>query len=146
MSESESMMSESLGSIVVDMLNKQLVNPQCHHCGKYGHRKADCRSKAKEDSSPPAHTRSTKPPQSPKTAEKQVSFYSTFGTMPDDGDEISEVPHRKCNVTLRDIGGYHISLLATPTSIQPTSSEAIFDTGATGTIIIWAPALTDIAT
>ena len=107
---------------------------------------AGCRKKAKEEYSLPPHARYTKPVKSDKTVEKQVSFYSTFGTMPDEGDDHSDIHHRKCNVTFQDIGECHISLPVTTTSIQPTSTEAIFDTGATGSIITWAPALTDIET
>ena len=64
--------------------------------------------------------------------------------MPDNDEENYEVPQRKCNVTVKGTDAYEISLPASHTWIQP--SEAIFDTGATGTINIWAPALTDIAT
>ena len=131
------------------IVSKASFDGECHHCGKYGHRMADCRKKAKEESSLPPHKKYTKPVKSDKTAEKQVSFYSTFGTMPDEGDDYSDIHHRKCNVTFQDMGECHISLpdvTVTTTSIQPTSTEAIFDTGATGSIITWAPALTDIET
>jgi hypothetical protein len=69
--------------------------------------------------------------------------------MPDDGDEDYDGLSRRCNVTLKGpifTGGCQTILRATKTSIQPISTEAIFDTGATGTIIIWAPALTNIET
>ena len=124
--------------------NKTRFEGECHHCGKYGHRMADCRAKAREESDALPHPRQAKQNQFQKTPDKQVSFYSTFGTMPDDCEENHEVPQRKCNLTLKDTDGYEISLPVTDTSILP--SEAIFDTGATGTIINWAPALTAIAT
>ena len=128
------------------IISKARFDGECHHCGKYGHRMADCRSRAKEESSLPQHTKYVKPVKSDKPVEKQVSFYSTFGTMPDEGDDHSDIHHRKCNITFQNTGEHHISLPVTTTSIQPTSTEAIFDTGATGSIITWAPALNDIET
>jgi hypothetical protein len=57
------------------------------NCGKYGHRKSDCMSKAKTEAKPPTNTRYTRTSQPQGEADKHVSFFSTFGSMPDDGDE-----------------------------------------------------------
>ena len=127
--------------------SKTRFEGECHHCGKYGHRINDCRAKAREESIAPPHPQKSKQNRFQKTPDKQVSFYSSFGAMPDNDEENYEVPQRKCNVTVKGTQCYDISL---PTSHTPTTSiqpsEAIFDTGATGTIITWAPALTGIAT
>ena len=69
--------------------------------------------------------------------------------MHDEEDEEMEDDDRRCNVALKGSppdDGDGISLQATRTSIQPSSTEAIFDTGATGTIITSADVLSEIWT
>ena len=122
---------------------------ECFNCGKYGHRKAECRSKAKTESTPSHRTKYVKQAQPQSDADKHVSFYSAFGSMPDDGNENCDGLSRQCNLVLKVpelTGGCQTSLRATVTSIQPTTSFVLFDTGATGSIITWEPALTEIET
>ena len=69
--------------------------------------------------------------------------------MHDEEDEEMEDDDRRCNVALKRSppdDGDGISLQATRTSIQPSSTEAIFDNGATGTIITSADVLSEIWT
>jgi hypothetical protein len=64
-------------------------------------RKANCRSKAKTEAKPPTNTRYTITSQPQGEADKHVSFCSTFGSMPDHGDEEHDCHTRRCNVTLK---------------------------------------------
>ena len=69
--------------------------------------------------------------------------------MHDEEDEEMKDDDRRCNVGLKGSppdDGDGVSLQATRTSIQPLSTEAIFDTGATGTIIASADVLSEIWT
>jgi hypothetical protein len=119
--------------------DKPKFEGECFNCGKYDHRKAECRSKAKTESASPKHTKYVKQAKPHSDTDKHVSFYSAFGSMPDDGDENCDGLTRQCIVTLKVqvlTGGYQTSLRATETSIQPTKSLLLFDTGATGSIII----------
>jgi Zinc knuckle len=98
---------------------------ECYNCGKYGHRKADCGNKAKTKAKLPKNTRYTKMSQPQGEADKRVSFYLTFGSTPNDGDEEH---NDRCIVTLiglKPTGGCQTSLRATKTSIQPISTVAI---------------------
>ena len=127
--------------------DKTKFEGECFNCGKYGHRKVDCRSKPKAESAPSQNTRYQKPNQPQSGTDKHVSFYSTFGSMHDDEDEYCDVPDHTCNVTIKGhvlTGGCQTSLPANKSSIQPKSTEAIFDTGATGTIITCADVLHEI--
>ena len=67
--------------------------------------------------------------------------------MHDEEDEEMEDDDRRCNVVLKGSppdDGDVISLQAAKTSIQPSPTEAIFETGATGTIITSAEVLSEI--
>ena len=69
--------------------------------------------------------------------------------MHDEEDEEMEDYDRRCNVALKGSppdDGDGISLQATRTSIQPSSTEANVDTGTTGTIITSADGLSEVWT
>jgi hypothetical protein len=113
---------------------------KCHNCGKLGHLKKECRGKKKD---PPTYSRIA----SAAIADygdvnNESSFYSTFGQMYDKEDDINY--ERYCNIALTSTPGAtstlgaKISLPAHQTSIQPdpiTTTEVVWDTGATGSIV-----------
>ena len=111
----------------------------CYTCGKLGHYSSDC--KVKKATGPPAsHNVSAAIIHDNETE----SFYTTFGQMFDDEDIIT----RGCNTNIivstqpDAIEILHVEKLPP----QPRTTEAIFDTGATGTIIANAEVLSDIQT
>jgi Zinc knuckle len=81
--------------------DKPKFEGECFNCGKYGHRKAECRSKAKTESTPEQHTKYVKQAKPHSDTDKHVSFYFAFGSMPDDGDDNCDGLTRQCNVTLK---------------------------------------------
>jgi hypothetical protein len=68
---------------------------------KVVHRKAECRSKAKTESTPSHRTKYVKQAQPQSDADKHVSFYSAFGSMPDDGNKNCDDLIRQCNLVLK---------------------------------------------
>ena len=119
---------------------------ECFKCGKIGHRKSECRSKAKEE---PKAVKFEKTPEPTNKTINHSSYYTSFGNMHDEEDDEADDDYRTCNVALKGSLTGHgdgISLQASRTSIQPSPTEAIFDTGATGTIITSAEVLSEIWT
>ena len=111
----------------------------CYTCGKMGHYSSDC--KVKKAKGPPAtHNVSA----AIICDNETESFYTTFGQMFDDEDVIT----RGCNTniivsTMPDtVDILHAEKLPS----QPRTTEAIFDTGATGTIIANSAVLREIKT
>jgi hypothetical protein len=80
--------------------DKPKCEGECYNFGKYGHRKAECRSKAKTESTPSQHTKYVKQARPLSDANKHDSFYSAFGSMPDDGNENCDDLIRRCNLVL----------------------------------------------
>ena len=125
----------------------------CYNCGKVGHYSADCRSK-KKDRPPATHSISTAVANPPLGIDSEDTFYTTFGPMLDE-DDGAPPADRRCNMsmvvpsaipvdpTLGDV--FSFSFPVDRTSTQPTNTEAIFDTGATGTIITNQRIMSNIA-
>jgi hypothetical protein len=116
----------------------------CYNCGKLGHYSSECRSPKKEKEPSPAHTISAAVADG-AVASQQLggshipqpgTYYTTFGNMFDTTDDVT----RGCNTSVRGDGEL------TLTAQHHVSTEAIFDTGATGTIITNADILTNIQT
>ena len=129
-------------------------NGACFKCGKLGHRASECRSKTPlEPGFTPHTTRVAIKNSHDDVNDKHVSFYTSFGNEHSD-EEIDDYDYdRRVNVTLKSCltqkpthGPGSALTLNNCNSIQPRSTEAIFDTGATGTIITCADVLHDIAT
>ena len=119
----------------------------CYHCGKTGHRASECRKKAAGE-----------PPSAPKTsisARRQTEeddVCTAFGQLWDQEVNEDEYGDRHCSVCYIN-PPVEVATLGPRTDFtfnrninQHSTSEAIFDTGATGTIIICADVLSDIAT
>ena len=113
----------------------------CFNCGKVGHKANVCRSPAKNPTASP-HTAyaALKIP----AEEEYCSYYTTFGTMHDEDEQDDNDYDRRCNMVTCTVPGPETGLPATGESTQSVSTEAIFDTGATGTIITCGKVLTDI--
>ena len=119
----------------------------CHNCGKIGHYAKDCRSKKKEPAPAPHTTCAAVMDLGEDSTETNPhdSFYTSFGPMFDneDGSE------RNCNMTYRSEEDGTLGTITVRTirgSNPDKYTEAIFDTGATGTIITCEEVLTGIAT
>ena len=100
-------------------------NGNCNYCGKLGHKESACRSKLRGKDQTVRVGMAT---------EAEAPYYSTFSHMYDNDDPS---PTRQCKVTI------HLSQ-ETTTQHGIRETEAIFDTGATGSIISCARVLTDI--
>ena len=68
---------------------------ECFNCGKFGHRKSECRSKAKDE---PKMVRFEKNPEPANKTSSHSSYYTSFCNMHDEEDEEMEDDDRRCNV------------------------------------------------
>jgi hypothetical protein len=97
----------------------------CNYCGRSGHKEKDCRSKA---------ARQEHVAKMAQGSIAETAYHSTFGSMYGDGDvSQGRQGHHGCITVQVSNGGRRTS-----------ATEAIFDTGATGTIIAWRGVLSDI--
>ena len=128
---------------------------ECFKCGKSGHRASDCRSKTPlESGSTPHTTRLAVKDSYDDVSDKHVSFYTSFSQAHEEEENENSDFDRRISVTFTSpmtqkptLGpGSALTSAKKCDSIQPNTSEAIFDTGATGTIITCADVLSDIAT
>lgn len=126
----------------------------CYHCGKAGHRASECRKKAAGE--PPSA------PQVSYLARRQTDegdssasddVYTAFGQMWDQEDNENRYGERNCSVCLTTTSPVEVATLGPRTDFsanqhinQQSTSEVIFDTGATSTIITCAEVLSDIVT
>ena len=126
--------------VTFDKPTKDKTKITCYNCGKLGHYSSDCRQK-KQDGGAPTHSISAA-----VKSEDNESFYTTFGQLFDKEGDIS----RGCMTGIITVGSNETSsgnndVTAMPARhSQSTSTEAIFDTGATGTIIVNANMLSHI--
>ena len=116
---------------------------KCYNCGKVGHLSKDCRSRPNQSHTPADHTSmysANAPPYSSQSAPIQGAnnLFCTFGFMFDAPEKSQD--HSAHVATHHLFSG----VCRNPPDQLQQSTDAIFDTGATGTIIANASILRDI--
>jgi Zinc knuckle len=124
--------------VISDKPTKDKSKITCYNCGKLGHYSSECRSKKQDGTQP---TRSISAAVKDEDSE---SFYTTFGQLFDKEDDVT----RGCMTSIITADSSENAgesrMLTAMTVNQSASTEAIFDTGATGTIITNASLLSNI--
>ena len=131
---------------------------ECFKCGKIGHRAIDCRSKAQ----PPPNVFVARNVAADQVNDNKSFFYTTFGHQEDDNvynferqvhitiqeNEVTQEstlgPESAGSIPLLGPESAHSSVNCKTTQAPTISSRAIFDTGATGTIISCEDVLSDV--